>query len=468
MRAAGYVRVSQVGARGGDTFLSPDLQRERIQAWAAYRQHEVVEWYTDLDVSGREGVRRPEFERLMRDAKMGRFGIVAVYRLTRFGRSVKDTAARYAELREYDVGLVSVTEDLDTTTAGGRFLQNMLFAMAEFESERIGEEWRGVHANRRRRGLANATRGLYGYRVEGAIPTAVEPAEARAVREAYQRRAQGASISAIRRWLHDEGHKPPRGGDWFAKPTLQQILRNPLYAGLVKNGDDLVEAPHEAIVSRDLWETVQKLHRRTTTLNRYRTGLASGLVRCDGCGYAMVAWHGRDTRFYRCVARQQAHECPSPTMVTMTLLDEFLETAFLRRARKLALPRGGKVTRGAGRWQRQEAALTARADELRRALDSLADSRFRGGTIGQEEYERQAARLLADRVRAESELEEARALAAQEHPRTVEFFSAWPSLPLERRQTMLRRLVREVRVKPGRRGGSQPPLRDRVAIEWVA
>ena len=471
MKAAGYIRVSQVGNRGGDSFLSPDLQRERIMAWAAYRQHEVVEWYTDLDVSGRTGVLRPEFERMMTDARAGRFAIVAVYRLTRFGRSVKDTAARYAELREHEIGLVSVTEDLDTTTAGGRFMQNMLFAMAEFESERIGEEWRGVHENRRQRGLAWVPRGVFGYRVERSVPVAVDPVEAGAVRSLYQRRADGASIGQLRGWLYDEGHRPPRGGTHFSAPTLRRILANPVYAGLVRGMDgEILDGAHDPIVSRDLWEQVQRLNVRAAKLSRFRSGLGSGLVKCAGCGYAMTAWHSTrsQTRYYRCAARLQARECPSPTVISMPKLDDHLESAFLRRARRLTLPRGGKVTRGAGRWQRQEATLTARVDELRRALDTLADARFRGGTLAQDEYERQAARLLADRSSAEADLDEARALAAQERPRTVEFYDAWPRLPLERRQQMLRRLVRGVTVTPGKRGGPQPPIRDRVEIEWVA
>lgn len=469
MRAVGYIRVSQVGARGGDSFLSPDLQRDRIQAWAAYRQHEVVSWYTDLDVSGREGVRRPEFERLMGDARKAVFEIVAVYRLTRFGRSVKDTAARYAELRDLGIGLVSVTEDIDTSTAGGKFMQNMLFAMAEFESERIGEEWRGVHANRRRRGLAWVPRGVYGYRVDGSVPVAIESAEARAVREVYQRRAAGASIGQLRAWLREEGYQPPKGGTHFAAPTVRAMLRNPVYAGLVRSEDELVEGTHEAIVSRELWEQVQRLHGRTTHLNRYRSGLGSGLVRCAGCGYAMTAWRNRaGTRFYRCASRLQARECSAPTVIAMPKLDAHLETMFLRRARRLALPRGGRATRGADRWQRQESLLTTRVNEYRRALDALADARFRGGTIGQDEYEHQAARILSDRARAEADLEEARALAAQERPRTVEFYDAWPRLPLERRQQMLRRLIREVTVTPGKRGGPQPPITERVTIDWVA
>jgi hypothetical protein len=82
-RAVGYVRVSSVRGREGDSFLSPDTQREKIEAWAEYRGYEIVRFYVDLDESGRT-MKRPQFEQMMRDAATGSFDAVAVYRLTRF------------------------------------------------------------------------------------------------------------------------------------------------------------------------------------------------------------------------------------------------------------------------------------------------------------------------------------------------------------------------------------------------
>jgi len=52
MRLDGYIRVSRVGGRSGDSFHSPDLQREAIQGWAAAHGHEIVQWHEELDESG--------------------------------------------------------------------------------------------------------------------------------------------------------------------------------------------------------------------------------------------------------------------------------------------------------------------------------------------------------------------------------------------------------------------------------
>jgi len=49
MQLDGYCRVSQVKGREGDSFLSPDLQRQQIEGWAKLHRHEIVAWHTDLD-----------------------------------------------------------------------------------------------------------------------------------------------------------------------------------------------------------------------------------------------------------------------------------------------------------------------------------------------------------------------------------------------------------------------------------
>lgn len=48
----GYIRVSRVGGRGGDSFISPDVQREQIAAWTKLRGVTIAAWHEDLDQSG--------------------------------------------------------------------------------------------------------------------------------------------------------------------------------------------------------------------------------------------------------------------------------------------------------------------------------------------------------------------------------------------------------------------------------
>jgi site-specific DNA recombinase len=466
------VRVSQVGGREGDSFLSPDVQREKIQAWASYRDYTVTRWYTDLDVSGRAGVRRPEFARMMDDAAAGAFDVVAVYRLTRFGRSVADAARHYAELERLGVDLVSVTEDIDTTTAGGKFMRNVLFAMAEFESQRIGEEWRNVHLARRRRGIAHVARPMFGYRTEGAVIVGVDQAEARAVREIFARRARGENLGQLQAWLQQEGYRPKRlaNGDRLARSVVSAMLKNPLYAGLVRTSDgELVEATHEALVPRDLFEQVQRTWSKAVKHARHdrSAALLSGLAVCSGCGYRM----SHDGTRYRCRAHDLSHTCPRPVTIRSEPADEHVERLFLRRFDPRRMPHGGRLhrTRQQQAWERKVRALRERADELTRALDALADQRYMKGTLSADEYDRQFARYAGEREGALEQADELAAMIDSVRPLNTNVLSLWPRLGVREKRQALRLLVSEVTVKPAPapgRHGADPAKR--LEIGWVS
>jgi len=87
--AVGYVRVSRVGGRGGDSFLSPELQREQIALAARREGLEVADVLEELDASG--GNRdRPLWNEAIRRVEDGEVGAVIVWNLSRFSRSIRD------------------------------------------------------------------------------------------------------------------------------------------------------------------------------------------------------------------------------------------------------------------------------------------------------------------------------------------------------------------------------------------
>lgn len=473
--------MSAVGGREGDSFLSPEVQREKIEAWASYREYRVTAWYIDLDRSGREGSIRPEFERMMRDAADGRFEAVAVYRLTRFARSVADAARRYSELRKLDVALVSVTEDIDTTTASGSFMQNMLFAMAEFESQRIGEEWRNVHASRRRRGIAHVARPITGYRTEGAQITDVEPVEAQAVRKMYVMRSQRLGYGAIRQALQNEGYTSRLGKTRFSQSTISRILRNPLYAGLVRLRDgELIDATHEPIVPRELWEQVQALHGDAAAVNRHTAALLSGLLVCSSCGYRMHFEQGRvrpsqggyaQAGAYRCSGKARAEPCPNPLSIHAGYVEDHVERVFLRRFDPRRMPHGGRLraTRQQKAWQARLVRLQNRVDELAHALDGLADQRYVKGTVGADEYERQSGRYLAEKAQIEEEAERLDRTLKTIRPLERDALSLWPQLSVDAKRRAFRLVIDSISVLPSpRKGrGQKEMVPKRLVIGWL-
>jgi len=190
-------------------------------------------------------------------------------------------------------------------------MQTLMFAMAEFESERIGEEWRSVHANRRRRGIAHAARPILGYETTGAVITTVDEAEA-PIRPDHLRDAPARG--GVRRDLHRRrprrASRRSRVTRGFPASSISDILRNVHYSGRVRLDDgSLIEATHPAIITPELFDTVQRMRPRTAAVSRSRAALLSGLVVCSGCGYRMLyergrgdASHAHKRNTYRCSA----------------------------------------------------------------------------------------------------------------------------------------------------------------------
>lgn len=127
IRVALYARASTVG-HGQDV----GLQVDQLRQVAAQRGWTIAGDYIDDGVSGTKAS-RPALDRMMADAQAGRFDVVAVWKLDRLARSVIHLLAMTESLREWGVGLVSLRDaHIDTTTPSGRFVLQILGAVADY------------------------------------------------------------------------------------------------------------------------------------------------------------------------------------------------------------------------------------------------------------------------------------------------------------------------------------------------
>lgn len=136
VRVAAYVRVSTQEQKLHG--LSLDAQKQKLQEYADKHGLKIVEWYLDEGVSGRKLIkRRPELQRMIRDAEAGKFDRIIFIKLDRFFRSV----AEYHEcMKRIDPVLWTATEEkYDLTTANGRAFVNMKLTIAELEADQTGE-----------------------------------------------------------------------------------------------------------------------------------------------------------------------------------------------------------------------------------------------------------------------------------------------------------------------------------------
>jgi len=144
-RCALYARVSTFNGQ------DPELQLRELREFALHRGWEIAGEYVDQGVSGSKES-RPQLNQLMADARKRRFDVIAVWKLDRFGRSLKHLVMTLADLESLGIAFVSLRDSFDLSTPSGRLLFQLVGAMAEFERALIQERVRAGLKNAKAKG----------------------------------------------------------------------------------------------------------------------------------------------------------------------------------------------------------------------------------------------------------------------------------------------------------------------------
>ena len=317
IRAVAYIRVSDLSQVEGHSL---GAQERLIQELGKTRGWEPGKVYREEGRSARyESIKkRPVFRQLLEDAAKGEFDVVVVHTLDRWARNLRVLLESVAILDQHNVGLVSVTENIDWSTAEGRLVARTLGSFGEFFSDMLATHVKKGISERARQGL-HLGAVPFGYQTcwteedgekkricnpphPAGIHTHLE--EGPAVQELFQRYSSGlTTLSQLATWLNTQGfrtrnrHKLSEGkGNPVAEPRLfttasvRGILHNPFYTGRVKHREQLLPGVHDALVSPSLFDAVQTTMKqnsgRSETLrpSPEREYLLKGLIRCAHCG----------------------------------------------------------------------------------------------------------------------------------------------------------------------------------------
>lgn len=206
MKVIGYVRVStEEQAREG---VSLAAQERRLRAYAELYELEVLEVCSDAGVSAKT-LERPGLERALRALEEGLAGGLLIAKLDRLTRSVADWNDLIDRFFGRKAALFSVGEQIDTRTAGGRLVLNVLVSVAQWEREAIGER------------TAAALRHLKDQGVKLGAPRLEDPDTIARIRELLEK---DVSLRGIARTLEQESFPTLRGGRWRAA-TVSKIAR---------------------------------------------------------------------------------------------------------------------------------------------------------------------------------------------------------------------------------------------------
>ena len=210
MRAIGYVRVStEEQAVNGNSL---GIQREKIGAMAALQDADLLDVIVD-DASARN-LNRPGMQHVLNMVKSREVDAVIVYKLDRLTRRVRDLAALLERFDKANVALISVSESLDTSTAAGRLVLNVMGSVAQWEREAISERTREALQAKRARGERTGNIPYGCQLAEDGTHLEDEPEEQRILRLIKRRRKDGLTLRAIADELNGRGIHTRKGGEW--------------------------------------------------------------------------------------------------------------------------------------------------------------------------------------------------------------------------------------------------------------
>ena len=254
-KAGIYVRVStEHQAKEG---YSLEEQIIKLQDLCKYRDYEIYKVYQDAGISAKDMNHRPEFNEMMEDVKKHNINVVVSFKLDRLTRSVRDLETIIVELEKHGCALECAMDDINTSSANGRFFVRMLTVLSQLEIERCSER---------------TIFGLVGAIKDGHIPSRApigftridkklipDPLTKTIIERMYDLYLKGNSYQSIANIFNEEKVLDKQWRDC----SILKMIANPIYKGdYISNKGKKTEYYYEnvcePIVSKELWESCQE------------------------------------------------------------------------------------------------------------------------------------------------------------------------------------------------------------------
>jgi len=337
LSAASYERVSSdEQAREG---FSLEVQGEKNVSHIVAQGWKLHDRYIDPGKSAKN-LKRPDMQRLLEDINKGLVQVVVVHKLDRLTRNIGDLHELLMLFDRQSIKLVSINENIDTSSAMGRMFVYMLGIFAQWYRENLSEEVIKGQRKRAEKGLRNSSSRPYGYNVNPEdLSLYINEDEAPIVRQVFDRFLSGWGKVKIAQVMNEEGIPAMGGGKWY-ESVIIDMLSNPSYAGSThwKAAMDeeaiIVEDVHEPIISKEMWKEALKVAERRKegwiSSSSYDFPFST-LVKCGECGRS---YHGKmvsrkvkawETPNYRCSGKYRAEGCGSRQISELKLEKLFFD-----------------------------------------------------------------------------------------------------------------------------------------------
>ena len=459
-RAAIYARVSDK-SQAEDDKTSISEQLSDMEDYCEERGYTITARYQEVGRGWSK--QRPEFQRMLADARAGRFDTIVCWKSDRLSRGMYPAAALMEVVEAHRIDIEAVMDTVDMKTFG------LMAAIGKIELDNFRERSSMGKRGSARRGRIPTGAIPYGYRIgEDGRPEIVEH-EAEVVRRVYRmciEEDMGASLIARR--LTEEGVPMAKAGRHWYDGTIHRLLSNETYKGTWWYGraryvstesgvqvheqpeDAWIGVPFPAIVDEATWERARVLRRKRYTKAKRNTKvfyLLQHLLRCRECGLLMgcsantkkaVKRNGKvykyeldpPRRYYKCYGYQTLRlRCREKPMIRAERLEELVWNEVRRVLANPGLIVAGleSLTDGDGGGQGEELDRLERELQRVQLEEDRAIRLYVTGRITEEQLDHQR-RFITERLeRARAELDAAREreTAAADQRRVMEEVVEW-------------------------------------------
>ena len=287
-----YIRVSTENqAREG---FSLGEQEEKLRQLCKYKGFEIFKVYKDAGISAKDMKNRPAFQTMLEDMKNGLINYIVAYKLDRVTRSVRDLEVLISTLEKYHCYLICDRDDVNISTANGRFFVRMLTVLSQLEIEIVSE--------RTKFGLNGAIKAGHipgkcplGYYRDKDKTLKNDNSTKDVVVRIFEMYLEGKSYQTIANILNKEKVLYPEVKHWIDS-SINRIINNKIYMGdyeRYKYDNDreteLFMDVVPAIITRAMWEEFQK--QKETNQRAYcrnRVYIFFQKLVCPNCGQIMT------------------------------------------------------------------------------------------------------------------------------------------------------------------------------------
>ena len=288
-----YIRVStEDQAREG---FSLGEQEEKLRQLCKYKDFEIFKVYKDAGISAKNMKDRPAFQQMLDDMKAGKLNYIVAYKLDRVTRSVRDLELLIAELEKYDCYLICERDDVNTSTANGRFFVRMLTVLSQLEIEVVSERTKFGMSGAIKAGHLPGTCPLGYYRDKDKV-VKIDPNTRDIVKRIFNMYLEGKSYYQISCILDEEKILYPEHNKW-TEAAVRTIINNRIYVGdYVRNKTLKDETKEEVytdvvapIITRAEWEEIQiQKEKNMQSFSRDRVYIFFQKLICPKCGKLML------------------------------------------------------------------------------------------------------------------------------------------------------------------------------------